>query len=171
MKNKSVFWYVIALGMVLLSCGGQNQTLKEQIENEESAWAGLRISRYRMKIVESSIWYQVELSIIVKDGAVESAQPTCGRAPMDDNETINCKNKISNLDVKEYTVEGLFKRLQTSEQDFERNYGNTPGVAWYDCFLITFDEQYHFPAKISFNHPEAMDEEYTITVSDFEVIE
>ncbi len=171
MKNKSAFWYIIALGMVLLSCGGQNQTLKEQIENEESAWAGLGISRYRMKIVESSIWYQVELSIIVKDGAVESAQSTCGHAPMDNRETTNCKNKISNLDINEYTLEGLFKLLQTSEQDFERNYGNTTGAAWYECLSVSFDEQYHFPIFISFNHPQVADEEYTITVSDFEPIE
>lgn len=171
MKNKGAFWYVIALGLVLLSCGGQNQTLKEQIENEETAWTGLGISSYRIKTVESSIWHQVELSIIVNDGAVESAQPTCGRAPMDDNETTNCKNKILNLDVNEYTLEGLFKRLKTSEQDFERNYGNAAGVAWYECLSVSFDEQYHFPIFISFNHPQVADEEYTITVSDFEVIE
>jgi hypothetical protein len=171
MKNKILLYsFILAFGAFLISCGLQNQTLRKQIENEEKAWTALGISDYRIKVVDSSIWYQIELDIVVKDGAVESVQSTCGHAPMD-YEATNCKNKISRLDTNEYTLEGLFKLLQASEQDFERNYGNIKGVDWHECLSVSFDEQYHFPTRISFNHPQVMDEDYTITVSDFEIIE
>ncbi|MBX3038932.1 MAG: hypothetical protein KF758_18620 [Anaerolineales bacterium] len=171
MKNKiSLFIAILFLTTFLLSCGLQNQMLRKQIENEEKAWTELGISNYRIKVVDSSIWYQIELDIVVKDSVVESMQSTCGHAPMD-YEATNCKNKISRLDANEYTLEGLFKLLQTSEQDFERSYGNIKGVDWHECLSVSFDEQYHFPTKISFNHPQVMDEDYTITVSDFEIIE
>ncbi|MBL8098651.1 MAG: hypothetical protein JNK81_05685 [Anaerolineales bacterium] len=171
MKNKILLYiFILALSVFFISCGLQNQALRKQIENEEKAWTELGISNYRIKVVDSSIWYQIELDIVVKDSVVESVQSTCGHAPMD-YEAINCKNKISRLDVNEYTLEGLFKLLQTSEQDFESNYGNITGIAWYECLSVSFDEQYHFPIFISFNHPQVMDEEYTITVSNFEVIE
>lgn len=171
MKNKiSLFLPILLLSTFLLSCGIQDQMLREQIENKEKAWTELGISDYRMTVTDNSIWYQIELDIIVKNGIVERLQSTCGRAPLD-YEGTNCQNKISRLDANEYTLKGLFKLLQTSQQDFERNYGNIKGVDWSKCFSVSFDEQYHFPIQISFNHPQVSDEEYTLKVSDFEVLE
>jgi|GEM_PF-2418072 hypothetical protein len=172
MKNKTLLLIAILLLSAYscrLSKSALDRELQEQITNEEEQWKALGISHYRMKVTESSAWYQFISDMVVKDSAVISAELTCGQAVFDPDGS-HCNSIISNTDANGYTIEALFESLNNSSSRF-KDFGNTGDVYWHECLFVTFDETYHFPKQFSFDHPDVMDEQYSIVVSEFEVVE
>lgn len=172
MKNKTLLLIAILLLNVYscrLSKSALDRELQDRITNEEEQWKALGISHYQMKVTESSAWYQIISTMAVKDGIAISVELSCGQAVFDPDGS-HCNEIISNTDANGYTIEGLFNSLNNSASSFN-DFGNTGDVYWHECLFVTFDEKYHFPKQFSFDHPDVMDEQYSIVVSEFEVIE
>lgn len=172
MKNKTLLLIAILL-LSAYSCrfskSALDQELQEQITNAEEQWKALGISHYRMKVTESSAWYQIISTMVVKDNTAISVELTCGQAVFDPDGS-HCNEILSNMDANGYTIDALFNSLNNSVSDFN-NFGNTGEVYWHECLFVTFDETYHFPKQFSFDHPQVADEQYSIVVSEFEVVE
>lgn len=171
MKNKTLLFIVILLLSAYscrLSKSALDRELQEKITSEEEQWKALGISHYQIKVTESSAWYQIISTMVVKDNVVINVELSCGQAVFDPDGS-HCNSIISNTDANGYTIEALFNSLNNSASNFN-DFGNTGDIYWHECLFVTFDEEYHFPKQFSFDHPDVMDEQYSIVVSDFEVV-
>ena len=142
---------------------------EEKISSQESLWQESDISDYHIKVIETRAWHQFEVSLVVRNGKVLHAKISCGQALMDPDGS-DCNGITSKIDATKYTIEELFNFLNNSRSEFN-NFGSIAEIDWHDCLFVSFDEEYHFPKQISFDHPQILDEEYSIQVSDFTIIE
>lgn len=146
----------VCLLVALASCRSvQDLTLQKEIEQAEQHWAEQGVDDYRIVVVTSSIWHMQIHDLIVRDGGVAEASATCEPAPV---ELGKCE--VQPFDAEEYTVSGLFARARWLAQSRDAQYGR-----------IEFDATYGFPTRMSFNHPEMIDEEWGWRVEAFEVLE
>lgn len=148
--------HLVCLLLVLASCRtAQDLSLQKEVEQARQRWAEQGVDDYRIVVVTSSIWHMQIHDIIVMDGDVADASASCEPAPL---ELGKCE--VQSFDAKEYTVPGLFVRARWLAQSRDAQYGR-----------IEFDSTYGFPARMSFNHPEMIDEEWAWRVETFELLE
>ncbi len=148
--------HLVCLGVVLASCrSAQDLSLPQEVERAEQQWAEQGVDDYRIVVVTSSIWHMQIHDIIIQGDNVAEASATCEPAP-----TESGKCEVQPFDAEDYTVPGLFARARWLAQARDAQYGR-----------IEFDSAYGFPARMSFNHPEMIDEEWGWRVATFEVLE
>jgi hypothetical protein len=122
----------------------------------ERTWREQNIAAYRIEVmVVRSVWHAQSHQITIRNNRVESATASCIPAP-----TEAGKCQVEAFNAEDYTVPGLFleARAQTQSQY----------AAWTK---ITYDPTYGFPRQITYNHPEAVDEDWTWRVTAFEVLQ
>jgi hypothetical protein len=148
--------HLVCLLAVLASCRSvQELSLQEEVEQAEQRWAEQGVNDYRIVVVTSSIWHMQVHHIVVRDGDVAESSATCEPAPVEMG-----KCEVRPFDAEDYTVPGLFARARWLAQSRDVQYGR-----------IEFDATYSFPARMFFDHPEMIDEEWGWRVEAFEVLE
>ena len=148
--------HLICLVVMLASCNSaQDLSLQKEVEQAEQRWAEQSVDDYRIVVVTSSIWHMQIHDITAQDGDVAEASATCEPASVEMG-----KCDVQPFDAEDYTVAGLFARARWLAQSRDAQYGQ-----------IEFDPTYSFPARMSFNHPEMIDEEWGWRVETFEVLE
>lgn len=126
-----------------------------EVDRAEAKWQEQGIESYRIEVETASIWHDQYHHITVRDGTVVEESASCNPAPAEYREC-----EIQAFNAEDYTVSGLFSRVRSLAQ--------TENVQWAK---IEFDPTYGFPSFISFDHPEAIDEEWVWRVRSFEVLE
>jgi len=136
---------------VLIAGCRATQTVRQM----ERAWLDQEISSYRIEVrVINSIWHAQSHQITVRGNQIESATASCTPAPI---EAGKCQVKAFN--AEDYTVAGLFKKALSQAKSRQA----TPTK-------ITYDSTYHFPQQISYDDPNAVDEDWGWVVTAFKVL-
>jgi hypothetical protein len=65
----------------------------------------------------------------------------------------------------------LFDELKKSRKNFGSDLGEYVSASWGESISITFDPQYHYPQLVKFDSPDVYDEEYTIEVLSFKILQ
>lgn len=144
-------WLIVACTAV------KTPLLLKQLERAEHTWANQRITDYRIEISDvHSIWHVQSYRIIVTDGQVADVQAWCVVSPFEAG-TGTCE--VQAYKAEDYLVPGLFSRARSELQG--------PQAAWIE---ITYDPKYGFPAAIYSDDPDALDDEWSLRVTSFEVI-
>lgn len=121
---------------------------------DERTWAEMEVSDYHIEVmVVESIWHAQTYALVVRDGAVVESASTCIPAPMEFGECT-----VRDFDPADFTVPGLFARARQALAG--------QGAAWV---TVNFDPQYGFPSRISFDNPDAVDEDWSWRVTGFGV--
>lgn len=123
----------------------------EPINQAKQKWQEHNISNYHIVVVSKSIWHNHTYRITVKNGEVVEQSATCIHGAME-SRLDECEIPPFNAD--DYTVPGIFALTESLE--------------WIE---VTFNPQYGFPQKISHDVPDTIDEEFTLQVDVFEVLE
>ena len=148
--------HLVCLAVALVSCRSiHDLSLQKEIEQAEQRWAEQGVDDYRIVVVTSSIWHMQIHDIIVRDSQVAESSATCEPAPV---ELGKCE--VQPFNAEEYTVPGLFARARWLAGSRDAQYGQ-----------IEFDATYSFPARMFFDHPETIDEEWAWRVEAFAVLE
>jgi hypothetical protein len=129
----------------------------DHLKEENELWKNQNIHNYRMIVNRNSVWAEYNIHITVMDNEVENFKIECGTAIMD-SDGIYCKEIFTiNISQEEYTIPAMFNTLIAS--------------SWDKSFSITFNHEYHYPEIIDYDDPDRIDEEYTIKVTEFNIIE
>ncbi len=121
----------------------------------EALWESQNIDHYRIEILDvRSIWHAQTNVVIVQDGVAADAGASCIPAPMEGGECA-----VQPFDPDQYTIPALF---DTTRKQFAGDQ-----ALWTH---IRFDETYGYPAEISFDDPEILDEDWGLRVTSFEVL-
>ncbi len=144
------------LATLATGCTLGSNPLLDQIGRAEQKWQARKVLNYRVSVLHvQSIWHAQTYNLTVKNGAVVDQSSTCITAPA---ESGQCK--VNPFKADDYTVTGLFARARTMAQG-ENRQGLT----------VTFDETYGFPKTIGFDLPNAVDEDNSWVVQEFQVLE
>lgn len=144
-----------------------NNQLENTIASENELWIKTNIDNYRIKVHQSGVWVNYDMTITVKDNEVTDFEASCGEAILDSDSTF-CKKVIADISPDTNTIQGLFNELKKSRMNFEADKDVTS--SWSDSISITFDSQYHYPKLIRFDIPEMADEECTTEILTFEIL-
>jgi hypothetical protein len=145
-----------------------DKQLVDTIAIKQKLWEELDITNYKIELSYSSVWNNYNLMVTIKDNKVTSLESNCGEALLD-IEGDACKEFISKTQPQDYMVEGLFRNISDAHKNFKDFYGSE--INWSEAIVITFNQTYHFPDMIDFDHPHWDDDQYTIRVRNFEVIQ
>lgn len=130
-------------------------SLSAKIAKAEQKWQEQGIESYRIEVLHArSTWHAQYHQITVRDGKVVQQSAYCIPAPAESGEC-----EVEPFNAEDYVAPGLFS-LARSEAKREQG-------QWAQ---IEFDPTYGFPSKISFDNPEAIDEELVWRVTAFEVL-
>lgn len=130
-------------------------TLSAKIDKAEQKWQEQGIQSYRIEVLYAkSTWHAQYHQIAVRNGEVVEESAYCIPAPAESGEC-----EVEPFNAEDYTAPGLFSLARSEAQ---REQGQ-----WTQ---IEFDPTYGFPSKISFDSPEAIDEELVWRVTAFEVL-
>lgn len=169
LRRKAAFWAMVAC--LLGACSAfhqiQDKRLLNQVENERMQWHQQNIASYEIEIREVSIWYEYQVKIQVENETATLLESACGKGYFDP-EGSACERILSNLNLKDHTVNGLFKEIESLHREFLGN--GKRDIGFNETIQIVFDEDFHFPREIRYNDPGWLDEELTIIVVDFNVI-
>jgi len=143
---------LFALTLLLSACAASPLARLDQAEKQ---WRSAAPQSYTIAVLEvNSIWHAQTNRIEVVDGQVVGSSATCVRAPM---ETKACE--IREFAPANYTVPGLFERARARLRGQEARYVE-----------ISYDPALGYPATISYDDPQAVDEEWGLRVTEFEVV-
>jgi hypothetical protein len=149
---------IVVLACIIAGCFaacGPVQTPAAILDRQEQVWRDQQIAAYRIEVLEvRSIWHAQTHRITVRNNQVENASASCIPAPI---EAGTCE--VEAFIAADYTIPGVFARARTLL--------NGPNAEWAK---ITYDPTYGFPATISYNHPDIVDEDWGWRISSFEVI-
>lgn len=141
-----------------LSCEPRSMgaaSLTAQIDGAERKWQRQGIESYRLEVLYArSTWHAQYHQITVRSGEVVEESAHCIPAPAEAGEC-----EVEPFNAEDYTVPGLFSLARSEVQRAQGQYTQ-----------IEFDPTYGFPGKISFDNPEAVDEELVWRVTTFEVL-
>jgi hypothetical protein len=127
----------------------------KQLEQAEQTWTSQGITSYRIEVREvRSIWHAQTYTIIVENNQITDAQAQCIPAP---SESGTCE--VQAYEAEDYLVPALFSRARSELQG--------PRAV---SVKITYDPTYGFPSAISIDDPEALDDDWSLGVTSFEVI-
>ena len=118
-------------------------------------WARKGITAYRIEVlVVESVWHAQSHAITVDGDRVTGAQARCIPAP---TEAGSCEVRV--FRAEDYLVPALFGKARAEL--------GAPHGEWV---TVTYDEALGFPRQVSFDDPDAVDEEWTWRVTDFEAL-
>jgi len=147
-----------------------NDKLENTIVSESELWARLKINNYQIAVSHSSVWTEYSFVIRVENNEITDSKASCEDALLEDSSY--CEEVISDISPESYTIQGLFDDLKKSRRYFEADdWGGQLISSWSESVVITFDLQYHYPRKIQYDIPEGSDEEYTITILSFIILQ
>jgi hypothetical protein len=155
MKWRSIF--LLCLWAELLAACRASPTAPpiSQLDQSEQAWSGQNIASYRIEVlVVQSVWHAQSHQITVRDNQVVDAAASCTPAP---TEAGRCDVKAFN--AEDYIVPGLFAQARKQTQGQQAQWTR-----------VTYDPTYGFPRQISFDDPNAVDEDWMWRVTAFEAL-
>ena len=129
-------------------------TLSTQISDAEQKWLARNITSYQITVLHiQSIWHAQTNTITVRDGKVVDQKAKCIRAA---SEREACEAKP--FEAEGFTVPGLFEiaRARTEIEDGK----------WTK---IEFDPNYGYPSIITYDNPNANDDDVRWSVEAFQV--
>ena len=142
---------LLLFGLLASACA---PSAMSQLDDAEKKWQSAAVESYAIEVLEvNSIWHAQTQTLTVVDGQVTDTAASCIPAPMEMRE---CKVKA--FEAQRFTIDGLFAEARSrlkSEQ-----------AKWVK---ISYDPTYGYPATISYNHPDIVDEDWGMRVTKFEV--
>ncbi len=130
----------------------QTTTLLTDLDNAAQQWQEMGLGDYRLVVTTISFWQLQTHTITIRFGKIGEATATCSPTPIQSG-TCN----ITDFDPQTFTIAGLFTQARSLAEIDEGRYTE-----------ITFDPTYHFPNRISYNHPTILDEETLWQVDEFQ---
>ena len=144
---------LLMLTFILTTCSARATT---EFDKNLTKWNDANISHYRYSLFIGCLCAfrdQMPLTIEVKDGEVVSMTRSDGTA-------VSSTDPSYDIFETYATVDRIFLKLEADQT----------GDA--DDVIVTFDPTYGFPANVAVdNIKEAMDDEISYQVSDFEILE
>ncbi len=142
----------IALAFMLAACSiGQ----KSELARNQAKWENAHIASYRFSLFVGcfcAFMDRMPLTVEVRNGEVVSMTYADGRAVEADDSEIEFFRRFA-------TVEGLFAEIQADQN----------GAA--DEVKAAYDSKYGYPTQVSVDRIKAaVDDEFNLTVSNFEVL-
>jgi hypothetical protein len=128
-------------------------TLGQRIDEAESLWNAQEIADYQIEVGVGSAWSSYVYTIAVAGGEVANASAIC---LYEDAFGSDCPPPDT-FDPEEFTVRGLFTRLQS--------YVGTEAENFIE---VRFDDETGYPQKFSYDEPDSIDEEWGWNVKTFE---
>jgi len=129
---------------------------EQQIGEAELLWQKSNIESYEIVVLHvHSIWSAQSHRITVRHGQVVASRAECIPAPMQMGEC-----ELQTFKASDYTVEGLFARAR-----------ELAARAGGEFTRLEFDAVYGFPNLIAYDHPEVVDEDNSLRVTEFEVLD
>lgn len=147
-----------------------NDQLESTIADESKLWEELNIVSYQIEVWQSGVWVDFKLKITIIGNEVTEFEGTCGEALLDFDGN-NCKEALARISPEKYTIQASFEELKKSRGYFEAEWGEHDTSSWSESISITFDNQYHYPKLISYDVPEVADEEYTLEILSFKILQ
>ncbi len=138
--------------------------MKDTIAEEKKRWEGLDLTDYQVEVGYGSVRKNYTVITTVKDNKLVNFEVRCDPGNEDFCQKLPTKPYFSPGD---YTIPGIFDRLE----NFRRHFRKAGDTSWSDSLDITFDAQYHYPKVINFDILELSDDEYTIAVLDFKILD
>ncbi len=145
---------ILLLFLVLGACTvpGPSEPLA-QIQTKQDQWHAKNIRSYRISVLKvQAIFHAQTNTVTVRDGVVTDQFAACTPAPFEGREC-----RVQEFEANEFTPDGLFQTALAY----------APESAKYQL-RVTFDEQYFFPATISSDQKEVVDDETFWRVVAFE---
>ncbi len=130
----------------------QTDTLLSALDDAEHQWQLMNLGDYRIVVTTISFWQLQTHTITIRFGEIAEATATCSPTPI---QSGSCE--VADFDPQTFTIAGLFAQANSLAQVDEGRYTE-----------ITFDPTYHFPNRISYNHPTILDEETIWRVDEFQ---
>lgn len=147
-----------------------NNQLAGSIAVEKSRWEELNIIDYQVEVRHDSSWGDFNLVVSVKNNSIETFDGKCGETmPNFDHET--CKKITAELPSDIYVIDKMFEKLEGSRADFETDFLQYSTAKWSESLSVSFNSQYHYPEFIRFDIPDINDEEYTMEILSFTILE
>jgi hypothetical protein len=144
--------------------------LADSITIEKSEWKELNIINYQVEIRYDSIWGDFNLIVMVKNNKIEGFDGKCSQTMSNFDQEI-CTKITSELPTDIYIIDKMFEKLEESRTDFETDYLQYSAAKWNESMSISFSTQHHYPEFIRFDIPDISDEEYTIEILSFRILE
>jgi hypothetical protein len=142
----------LLLLLLILTFTACTTSPKSQLTSNEKIWEKAGITNYQVSIqVVQSIWHLQIYNLTVKNGQVIASDTNCIPAPYEGRECI-----VKSFDPDEYTIPALFS---LAEQRIKSKQSK-----W---LKISYDPDFGFPTKISFNDPEILDDDWSYHVISF----
>ena len=147
---KKITLLLLALILAACSAGGS------ELSRNQSKWQDANVTHYRFQLSVGCFCLfrsQMPLTVEVKDGEVVSMTRP-------DGTTVNSTDPSYDIFESYATIDRVFLKLEADQT----------GDA--DEVIVTFDSTYGFPANVAVdNIKEAIDDEISYQVSNFEVLE
>jgi hypothetical protein len=125
------------------------------LEAAAGRWQARQVRAYRISVLKvQSIFHAQTNTVAVEDNRIAQQSAFCTPAPFEGREC-----QVQPFDANEFTVDGLFATARTLAQSKSSA-----------ALKITFDEQYHYPAVISIDTPEIVDDETLWRVVAFQLL-
>lgn len=151
---KSALILLVFLFLVACEVPGPSEPIL-QIQGEQRQWRDKNVPNYRISVLKvQAIFHAQTNTITVRDGKVSDQSAFCTPAPF---EGRACQ--VQEFDPDEFTVEGLFETALKYAPESAKNQ-----------LLVDFDEEYHYPTRISRDDKDAIDDELLWRVVAFEPI-
>jgi len=147
----------------------RNNRIENTIASENKLWTELSIDSYQIEVNNSSNWVNYTVKLTVKNNIVVAFEANCGYAIIEGDSF--CKETLPTISPNDHTIQALFDGLKKSRKNFEEDLGEYVSASWGESISITFDPQYHYPQLVKFDSPDVYDEEYTIEVLSFKILQ
>ena len=147
-----IFLIFLCLLFVACTVPGSSEPVA-QIASAQNLWRAQNVRRYRISVLYvNAIFHAQTNTVTVENGRVIDQHAVCTPAPF---EGRTCK--VEPFDADEFTVDGLFRTALAL----------APESAKYQL-RVDFDDRYHFPAFISRDQKQIVDDETIWRVVAFE---
>jgi hypothetical protein len=143
---------LLSLFFLFLSLSACTTTPKSQLTRAKKIWEETGINNYRISVqVVQSIWHLQIYNLTIENGLVIGSDASCIPAPYEGRECT-----IKSFDPDEFTIPALFSMAEYKLK--------SQSSKW---LKITYDPDYGFPDRISFNDPDSLDEDWSYQVISF----
>jgi hypothetical protein len=161
-KRGTVFQCLLLMTILLAGCQGilprGRTVIQKQIDEAETKWLAVEPGQYYITVDDISLWHWQTYHLTVVDGAVTDHAASCTPAPI---EYHDCE--VVPYDPEEFTIPGLFLRARSLALTAREN----PGFR----LEISFNPDFHFPRKIVYGNPRAIDSDGSVVVQSFTPVE
>ncbi len=141
---------------LLLAATGCASSFEREAAAAEQKWQQQNIVSYQVKVqVVESIWHLQTYTITVREGQVVSSSTECSPAPAESG-----KCTVKEFDASDYTIPGLFSTADEQAKSKPSRY-----------VQISYDLTYGFPNHIAYDDPQIYDEDFSLSVKEFNVLQ